>query len=98
MATNPHDKDVLVAGGMGIAQSLANIATQACKCVELHQISAEELLTYITIECEKADVNQALTKQLTYHIKAQYHKSALLPQEIRVRYAEYAEHFDTLAD
>ncbi len=98
MVMNPNDKQVLVAGGMGIAQGLANIATEACKCVELGEVSAEELLIYVSDECAKSGVDIAITQELTKTIKKQYWKSALLPQEIRARYAEYAEHSDTSAD
>lgn len=97
MVSNPHDKPTLVAGGMGIATSLANIATEACKCVEIGEVSAEEMLVYVSGECDKAQVEAVVTEQLTDSIKAQYWKSALLPQETRARYATHAEHSDTLA-
>jgi hypothetical protein len=91
MVTNPKDKEALVNGGMGIAQGLANIATEACKCVELGQVSAEELLSYVSAECAKAHIDVALTTELTHAIKTQYWKSTVLPQETRARYAQYAE-------
>ena len=96
MVSNPHDKPTLVAGGMGIATSLANIATEACKCVEIGEVSPEEMLLYVSEECAKVHVEVTITKQLTDSIKAQYWKSALLPQETRARYATHAEHSDTL--
>ena len=91
MVTNPHDKEALVNGGMGIAQGLANIATEACKCVELDEVSAEELLSYVSTECAKAQLDITLTQELTRAIKARYGKSAFLPEETRARYAAYAE-------
>lgn len=92
------DKETLINGGMGIAGSLAAIATQACKCVELTETSPEELLTYITTQCAQANVDEELTQQLTRAIKLQYWRSALLAPETRARYAEYAVHSGTSND
>jgi len=92
MVTNPDDKQALVNGGMGIAQSLANIATEACKCVELGEVSSQELLSYVAAECAKAQVDLELTETLTRAIKAEYCKSTILSEDTRARYAEYAEH------
>ncbi|GEM_PF-5676439 len=92
------DKVAFVANSLGIAQGIANIATEACKCVELHGTDPEDILDYIEAQCEQAHVDAHLTKQLTRAIKQQYWKSALLLQETRGRYAEYVEHSDTLID
>ncbi len=92
------DKETLINGGMGIAGSLAAIATQACKCVELTETSPEELLNYIITQCAQANVEEELTQELTREIKLQYYKSALLAPETRARYAEYAAHSGTSND
>ncbi|MBY0109684.1 MAG: hypothetical protein K2X90_01085 [Candidatus Babeliaceae bacterium] len=91
MVTNPRDKEALVQGSMGIAQSLATIATEACKCVELDQVSAEEMLTYVTTECAKANVDAELTKSLTRAIKDEFYKSTHLSDATRAYYKNYSE-------
>ena len=91
MVTNKDDKQVLVSGAMGIAQNLANIATEACKCVELGEVSAHEMLSYVATECAKAQVDVAVTESLTHAIKAEYYKSVILSEDTRARYAKQAE-------
>jgi len=91
----PKDPQAIFVAGAGVAQSITNMATgkpasavavEARKCVENGLMSAEELLAYVETECTKAQVDAGVTESFIEAIKAEYCKSAILPEETRARY------------